>query len=96
MEKQPLARDRERGRGFRPGRRVFGFQDGPEGTVWNASPPAALKLDTPQVEKAFTNWLRGVSELFAEIDRTMSQSDEPYFHQYRQELAPHFAAMAEL
>ncbi|MFV8308784.1 hypothetical protein [Mycobacteroides chelonae] len=75
---------------------MFGFQDGPEGTVWNASPPAALKLDTPQVEKAFTNWLRGVSELFAEIDRTMSQSDEPYFHQYRQELAPHFAAMAEL
>jgi hypothetical protein len=26
----------------------------------------------------------------------MSQSDEPYFHQYRKELAPHFAAMAEL
>ncbi|WP_457073142.1 hypothetical protein [Mycobacteroides abscessus] len=76
--------------------KVFGFQDGPEGTVWNASPPAALKLDTPEVEKAFTNWLRGVSELFAEIDRTMSQSDEPYFHQYRQELAPHLAAMAEL
>jgi hypothetical protein len=25
---------------------VFGFQDGPEGTVWNASPPKALKLDT--------------------------------------------------
>ncbi|SKY22125.1 Uncharacterised protein [Mycobacteroides abscessus subsp. bolletii] len=76
--------------------KVFGFQDGPEGTVWNASPPAALKLDTPQVEKAFTDWLRGVSELFAEIDRTMSQSDEPYFHQYRRELAPHFTAMAEL
>lgn len=78
------------------GEQVFGFQDGPEGTVWNASPPAALKLDTPQVEKAFTNWLRGVSELFAEVDRAMSQSDEPYFHQYRQELAPHFTAMAEL
>ncbi|WP_255774453.1 hypothetical protein [Mycobacteroides abscessus] len=76
--------------------KVFGFQDGPEGTVWNASPPAALKLDTPEVEKAFTNWLRGVSELFAEVDRTMSQSDEPYFHQYRKELAPHLAAMAEL
>lgn len=78
------------------GEQVFGFQDGPEGTVWNASPPAALKLDTPEVEKAFINWLRGVSELFAEVDRTMSQSDEPYFHQYRQELAPHLAAMAEL
>jgi hypothetical protein len=75
---------------------VFGFQDGPEGTVWNASPPKALKLDTPEVEKAFTNWLKGVSELFAEVDRTMSQSDEPYFHQYRKELAPHFATMAEL
>ncbi|WP_139361372.1 MULTISPECIES: hypothetical protein [unclassified Mycobacterium] len=75
---------------------VFGFQDGPEGAVWNASPPKALKLDTPEVEKAFTNWLRGVSELFAEVDRTMSQSDEPYLHQYRKELAPHLAAMAEL
>ncbi|TDZ77372.1 hypothetical protein DE4585_04766 [Mycobacteroides salmoniphilum] len=75
---------------------VFSFQDGPAGTVWNASPPKALRVDTPEVEKAFTDWLRGVSELFAEIDRMMSQSDEPYFHQYRQELAPHFAAMAEL
>lgn len=75
---------------------VFGFQDGPEGTVWGASPPKALKLDTPEVEKAVSNWLGGFSELFAEIDRTMSQCDEPYLHQYRQELAPHLAAMAEV
>ncbi|MEX3657434.1 hypothetical protein ABFW14_24985 [Mycolicibacterium fortuitum] len=75
---------------------VFSFLDGPNGSVWDSNPPAALRLDTPEVVAAATDYLTGISELFAEIDRTMQQAGEQYVSEQRQALAPHFAAMAKL
>lgn len=75
---------------------VFSFLDGPNGTVWDSNPPAALRLDTPDVVAAATDYLTGISEHFAEIDRTMQQAGEQYISEQRQALAPHFAAMAKL
>ncbi|MFV8051396.1 MULTISPECIES: hypothetical protein [Mycobacteriaceae] len=77
-------------------RNIFGFEDGPNGSVWNSNPPAALTLDTPQVEAAVKTWLTGIADLFHQMDQTMAQSGEPYFEQYRQKLAPHFSAIAAL
>lgn len=75
---------------------VFSFLDGPNGSVWDSNPPAALRLDTPEVVAAATDYLTGISELFAEIDKTMQQAGEQYVSEQRQALAPHFAAMAKL
>lgn len=75
---------------------VFSFLDGPNGSVWDSNPPAALRLDTPEVVAAATDYLTGISELFAEIDKTMQQAGEQYVSEQRQLLAPHFAAMAKL
>lgn len=77
-------------------RAVFGFQDGPQGTVWNSSPPEALRIDTPAVESALNAWLKGIADHFAQIEAALQSSGEPYFQEYRQKLAPHFAAMAKL
>ena len=77
-------------------RNIFGFEDGPNGSVWNSNPPAALTLDTPTVEAAVKSWLTGIADLFHQMDQTMAQSGEPYFEQYRQKLAPHFSAIAAL
>ncbi len=75
---------------------VFSFLDGPNGTVWDSNPPAPLRLDTPDVAAAATDYLAGISEHFAEIDRVMQQAGEQYISEQRQLLAPHFAAMAKL
>lgn len=75
---------------------VFSFQDGPNGTVWDNNPPAALRLDTPEVVAAATEYLNGISDHFAEVDRVMQQAGEQYISEQRQALAPHFAAMAKL
>ncbi|OBA98298.1 hypothetical protein A5666_22935 [Mycolicibacterium fortuitum] len=75
---------------------VFSFLDGPNGTVWDSNPPAALRLDTPEVVAAATDYLTGISDLFAEIDKVMQQAGEQYVSEQRQLLAPHFAAMAKL
>ncbi|MEX3756487.1 hypothetical protein ABFW00_11660 [Mycobacteroides abscessus] len=75
---------------------VFSFQDGPAGTVWNENHPSPLVLNSQAVSTAFTSWLGGVSDLFAQVDQTMASSGEPYFQQYRQELTPHLQAMAKL
>lgn len=75
---------------------VFSFQDGPAGTVWNENHPSPLTLNSQAVSTAFASWLGGLSDLFAQIDQTMASSGEPYFQQYRQELAPHLQAMAKL
>ncbi len=75
---------------------VFSFQDGPSGTVWNENHPAPLSLNTPEVSTALTSWLGGLSDLFAQVDQTMKSAGEPYFDQYRSELAPHLEAMAKL
>lgn len=75
---------------------VFSFQDGPAGTVWNENHPAPLTLNSQAASAAFANWLGGLSDLFAQIDQMMASSGEPYFQQYRQELAPHLQAMVKL
>lgn len=76
--------------------KVFSFQDGPTGTVWDSNPPAALRLDGPDVVAAATEWLTGISDHFAAIDKAMTDSGEQYISEQRQALAPHFAAMAKL
>ncbi|MFA5710762.1 hypothetical protein [Mycolicibacterium sp.] len=77
-------------------RGVFSFQDGPNGTVWNSSPPEPLRIDTPAVKTAVATWLNGIADHFATVDKTMASSSEPYIQEYRAKLAPHFAAMAAL
>ncbi|MGV0773939.1 hypothetical protein [Mycobacterium syngnathidarum] len=75
---------------------VFSFQDGPTGSVWDATPPKPLELSTPEVVAAATDWLDGITKLFAEIDKAMMNSGEQYFTEQRASLAPHFEAMAAL
>lgn len=75
---------------------IFGFQDGPGGTVWNADPPAALRVDTPEVKNALDSWLAGIADQFREIENAMASTGEPYFEQWRQKLQPHFTAMQKL
>ena len=75
---------------------IFGFQTGPTGTVWNSNPPAPLRLDTAEVRSALTTWLSGVAAQFAEIERTLTGSGEPYMAQYQQRLSAHLQAMAAL
>lgn len=75
---------------------VYSFKDGPNGTVWDSNPPAALRLDTPAVEKAVTQWLGGIADLFAEVDTVMAQAGEQYFTEYQARLQPHIDAMTGL
>ncbi|MBF9519538.1 hypothetical protein [Mycobacteroides chelonae] len=75
---------------------VFSFQDGPTGSVWDRTPPKPLELSTPEVVAAATDWVNGITKLFAEIDKAMMNSGEQYFTEQRASLAPHFAAMAAL
>ncbi|WP_131804294.1 hypothetical protein [Mycobacteroides abscessus] len=77
-------------------RDVFSYEDGPHGSVWDATPPAALELATPEVVAAATDWINGVTRLFAEIDKTLSGAGEQYITEQRQALVPHFTAMAAL
>ncbi|MDH6245472.1 hypothetical protein [Mycobacterium sp. OTB74] len=77
-------------------KQVFGFQDGPQGSVWNSTPPEPLRVDTPAVQSAVTSWLAGIADLFHQIDQTMQNSGEPYILKARQDLSAHFAAMAKL
>ena len=75
---------------------VFGFQDGPTGTVWTASPPPALRVDTGPVKDAIGTWATGIATTVAEIDRLLAGSDEPYMLEARTRLQTHLAAMAQL
>ncbi|KXO90974.1 hypothetical protein AXK58_21315 [Tsukamurella tyrosinosolvens] len=75
---------------------VFSFQDGPNGTVWGETPPDPILLNTPEVAKALTDWLGGLTDLFAQVDQELTSSGEPYLTQYRQSLLPHLTAMAKL
>lgn len=75
---------------------VYSFKDGPTGTVWDSNPPAALRLDTPAVEKAITQWLGGIADLFTEVDQVMGASGEQYFTEYKARLQPHIDAMTGL
>lgn len=75
---------------------VFRFQDGPTGTVWDSSPPAAIRLDTAEVKAAAESYFNGISDLFQQIDKVLVDAGEQYFTEQRAALAPHFAAMAEL
>ncbi|MBS4102940.1 hypothetical protein, partial [Tsukamurella paurometabola] len=75
---------------------VFSFQDGPKGTVWDANPPAALRVDDADVQKAAEAWLGGIADLFAEIDKAMASAGEQYFTEYKARLRPHLDAMTAL
>lgn len=75
---------------------TFRFRDGPEGIVWDSNPPAAIRLDTPEVVAAAAEWLTGLSDHFAAIDKAMIDAGEQYFTEQRQQLAPHLAAMTKL
>ncbi|WP_078315405.1 hypothetical protein [Mycobacterium sp. D16Q16] len=75
---------------------VFSFQDGPTGSVWDASPPPALELSNAEVKAAAEAWLTGISDHFAAIDKALTGSGEQYFTEQRASLAAHFTAMAAL
>ncbi|TXI62488.1 hypothetical protein [Mycolicibacterium mageritense] len=77
-------------------REVFSFEMGPQGSVWDQDHPEPLKINGPAVQTALDAWLSGITDLFAKIDQAFTQSDEPYFQQQRQRLAPHFNAMADM
>lgn len=75
---------------------VFSFQDGPNGKVWDSSPPEALRLDGADIKQEITEALGGVADLFAEVDKAMSSAGEQYFTEYKARLQPHLDAMAAL
>lgn len=75
---------------------VYSFKDGPNGTVWDSSPPEALRLDDPGIKQEISSALGGISDLFAEVDKVMSSAGEQYFTEYRERLRPHLEAMAQL
>ena len=77
-------------------RSVFAFADGPDGTVWGQTPPAALRLDTQEVKAATDAWLKGIADVFSQLDRQLQASGEPYMLRARSQLQSHFAAMAKL
>ncbi|MFN6549564.1 hypothetical protein ACP6C7_03790 [Mycolicibacterium septicum] len=77
-------------------RLVFSFQDGPNGRVWDQNPPEPLRLDGADIEKQAAEWLGGISDLFAEVDKVMSSAGEAYFDEYRERLRPHLEAMEAL
>lgn len=51
---------------------------------------------TDDIKALATNFFNGLSDHFAEIDKVLQTSDEPYFLEQRQALAPQLAAMAKL
>lgn len=65
---------------------VFGFQDGPTGTVWTKTPPPALRIDSPQVKSALSDWLTGVAGQADQLLSLMSRTDEPYILKARDQL----------
>lgn len=75
---------------------VFSFQDGPNGKVWDSSPPEALRLDGADIQKEITEAFAGISDLFAEVDKAMASAGEQYFTEYKARLQPHLDAMAAL
>lgn len=75
---------------------VFSFQDGPTGSVWDSAPPPPIQLSTPEVVAAATDYLTGISDHFAAIDKAMTDAGEQYFSEQRAALAPHLQAMAKL
>ncbi|MGW4100624.1 hypothetical protein [Mycobacterium sp. NPDC004974] len=77
-------------------RGVFSFEDGPNGSVWDATPPAPLTLSTQEVVAAATDWINGISEHFETMDKLMLQIGEQAFNEQRQPLVPHLTAMAKL
>ena len=77
-------------------REWFSFEDGPQGSVWNQSPPEALRLDTPAVQSAASDWLGGVAAAFSNIGSTLQSSGEPYMQEYMARLQPHLDAMSAL
>lgn len=51
---------------------------------------------TDDIKALATNFFNGLSDHFAEIDKVLQTSDEPYFLEQRQALQPQLAAMAQL
>ena len=77
-------------------RNLYAYADGPTGSVWDSSPPDALKLNTEPVAVAARAWLEGLSSLFTKVESTLTASEEPYFAETAAKLAPHLKAMADL
>lgn len=77
-------------------KKIFGFADGPHGTVWNSNHPEALRVDTAEVKSALTKYLSDLSDHFHQVETTLLTSGEPYLLDYHQKLAPTFAAMKKL
>ena len=76
---------------------VFGFQDGPDGTVWNSNAPDALRVDTHEVSTALDTWLNGISDQFDLIARELASSNEQYMHEaLTTTLQPHLSAMKKI
>ena len=73
---------------------VFGFLDGPDGTVWNSNHPQALRVDATDVHQAITTWLTGIADQFQKIQTALGSSSEPYMQQYHQKLQPYLTAMS--
>ncbi|WP_051088045.1 hypothetical protein [Mycobacterium sp. 155] len=110
---------------------VFSYQDGPTGTVWSSSPPAAIRLDDKvepvksrigvattgseyltaafskvtgtsksdadgSIQQLVSSYLGGISDLFQQIDKALTDANEQYFTEQRSALTPHLTAMAAL
>ncbi|MCB9441159.1 MAG: hypothetical protein H6523_13035 [Mycolicibacterium sp.] len=75
---------------------IYNYSDGSKGVSWKETGPAQLVLDSPEVKKAVTDWLNGIAAAYADVETAMTSSGEPYILEYRDKLAPTFAAMKKL
>ncbi|BBY97883.1 hypothetical protein [Mycolicibacterium fallax] len=79
-------------------RNLYGYSDGPDGVSWQqgGTVDQPIPLDTPAVKDAVTAWLAGIADAYDAVDQALRNSGEDYFLQYREKLAPTFAAMRAL
>jgi len=75
---------------------VFGFLDGPTGTVWDANHPNPLVLNTPAVQTALITWMKDIADTFKQINNELISRNEPYMEKAQQHLQAHLSAMAKM
>ena len=72
---------------------LFGFKDGPDGTVWGENPPPPIAL-AGAVETALTPFTQRSADLAAAVTQIL-QSDEPYVARARGQLTSPLEAVAK-
>lgn len=72
---------------------LFGFKDGPDGTVWGENPPPPIAL-AAAVETALTPFTQRSADLASQVQQIL-QSNEPYVARVRSQLTSPLEAVAK-